>query len=131
MKLVDILFKADRVRREKLRRKREEEEAATSNQNSTSRIVEVTDEEAERITRENALTKVGHCRTSTNKSNDRCVQAQKIDSNENKTTGKNNDDMKTTDDQTETSEDKVRRICSIARDMITTSACSIIIETRR
>jgi len=45
---------ADRVRREKLRRKREEEEAATSN---SARITEVTDEEAERITRENAQAK--------------------------------------------------------------------------
>lgn len=62
-----IFFKADRVRREKLRRKREEEEGATAtatpaaaaNKNdSSSRIVEVTDEEAEKITRENAQAKV-------------------------------------------------------------------------
>jgi len=45
---------ADRTRREKLRRKREEEEAG---KNDSSRIVEVTDEEAEKITRENAQTK--------------------------------------------------------------------------
>lgn len=51
------------MRRDKLRRKREEEEgvaqaASTSNKNDSSRIVEVTDEEAERITRENAQAKV-------------------------------------------------------------------------
>ncbi|CAF3777626.1 unnamed protein product [Adineta steineri] len=45
---------ADRVRREKLRRKREEEEGE---KNESSRIVEVTDEEADRITRENAQAK--------------------------------------------------------------------------
>ena len=52
-----IHSQVDRVRREKLRRKREEEEAATGKSES-SRIVEVTDEEAEKITRENAQTKV-------------------------------------------------------------------------
>ncbi|CAF2821592.1 unnamed protein product [Rotaria sp. Silwood2] len=45
---------ADRIRREKLRRKREEEEAA---KNESSRIVEVTDEEAEKIKREDAQAK--------------------------------------------------------------------------
>jgi hypothetical protein len=51
-----IYQKADRVRRDKLRRKREEEEA---DKTDTSRIVEVTDEEAEKITRDNAQAKVG------------------------------------------------------------------------
>jgi hypothetical protein len=46
-------LKSDRLRREKLRRKREEEEKEVS-----SNIVEVTDEEAEKITRENAQAKV-------------------------------------------------------------------------
>jgi hypothetical protein len=45
-------LKSDRLRREKLRRKREEEKEVSSN------IVEVTDEEAEKITRENAQAKV-------------------------------------------------------------------------
>jgi hypothetical protein len=49
------LSKADRLRRDKLRRKREEEEAGT---NDSSRIMEVTDEEADKITRENAQAKV-------------------------------------------------------------------------
>lgn len=49
--------KADRVRRDKLRRKREEEEQQAGKDDS-SRIVEVTDEEAERITQENAQAKV-------------------------------------------------------------------------
>ncbi len=49
--------KADRVRREKLRRKREEEEAAAG-KNDSSRIVEVTDEEADKITQANAQAKV-------------------------------------------------------------------------
>ena len=48
-------LQADRVRRDKLRRKREEEEAE---KNESSKIVEVTDEEAEKITRENAQAKV-------------------------------------------------------------------------
>ena len=52
----NVISKADRARREKLRRKREEEETGTGNE--SSRIVEVTDEEAERITRENAQAKV-------------------------------------------------------------------------
>ncbi len=47
---------ADRVRREKLRRKREEEE--TGGKNESSKIVEVTDEEAEKITQANAQAKV-------------------------------------------------------------------------
>ncbi|CAF3852091.1 unnamed protein product, partial [Rotaria magnacalcarata] len=44
----------DRIRRDKLRRKREEEEAA---KNESSRIVEVTDEEAEKIKQESAQAK--------------------------------------------------------------------------
>jgi hypothetical protein len=52
-----FLYQADRNRREKLRRKREEEEEAAG-KNDSSRIVEVTDEEAEKITRENAQAKV-------------------------------------------------------------------------
>ena len=50
-----MFIKADRARREKLRRKREE---GQGEKNDSARIVEVTDEEAERITRENAQTKV-------------------------------------------------------------------------
>lgn len=52
------LSKADRVRRDKLRRKREEEEQQQTGKDDSSRIVEVTDEEAEKITQENAQTKV-------------------------------------------------------------------------
>ncbi|CAF3204509.1 unnamed protein product [Rotaria socialis] len=44
----------DRIRRDKLRRKREEEDAA---KNESSRIVEVTDEEAEKIKQERAQAK--------------------------------------------------------------------------
>ena len=47
---------ADRIRREKLRKKREEEEAGGKNE--SSRIVEVTDEEAEKIKQEDAQAKV-------------------------------------------------------------------------
>ena len=61
---VTFQFQADRVRREKLRRKREEDEQTTTTTTTTnidssaSRIVEVTDEEAEKITRENEKAKV-------------------------------------------------------------------------
>ena len=54
-------MKADRVRRDKLRRKREEEEQQQQQQtgkDDSSRIVEVTDEEAEKIKQEDAQAKV-------------------------------------------------------------------------
>lgn len=50
--------KADRIRRDKLRRKREEEEQQQTVKDDSSRIVEVTDEEAEKIKQENAQAKV-------------------------------------------------------------------------
>jgi ribosomal protein S25 len=54
-----FLSKTDRIRREKLRRKREEEEQQQQTvKDDSSRIVEVTDEEAEKITKENAQAKV-------------------------------------------------------------------------
>ncbi|CAF1310884.1 unnamed protein product [Adineta ricciae] len=77
---------ADRVRREKIRRKREEEESIKND--PSSRIVEVTDEEAERITRESAKAK-----------------AQKLDSDEQAKAEKDNV-VEPSDDNEQNKEEK-------------------------